>query len=103
MVTTASCAAVLSLSHICVSKQHLTMVDTDLNIMCIVHSATIDCIFQQAPQLLPVRLTACTAGSHNLCPTSDITEIEVIEAGPALQCKPSFAVAKFVSSGTVAA
>ena len=56
----------------------------DLNIPGVVHSATVDGILQQPPQLVPVRLTISTICSYNICTASDVTKIEVIEACPAL-------------------
>lgn len=50
-----------------------------------VYAASIDGVLQQASQLLPVGLSACTVGHHHICTTPQVAEVEIIEAGPALQ------------------
>lgn len=49
-----------------------------------VHPASINSIFQQTPQLLPMGLPALAVGYYHICTTSQVTEVEVVEAGPAL-------------------
>lgn len=57
---------------------------TYLKVMQVVHSTAIDGVLQQAPQLLPVGLPALAVGYHHICAASQVAEVEVIEAGPAL-------------------
>ncbi len=53
-------------------------------VMQVVHSAAVDGILQQAPQLLPVGLPALTVGYYHICAAPQVAEVEVIEAGPPL-------------------
>ncbi len=57
---------------------------TYLKVMEVIHSAAIDGILQQAPQLLPVGLPALAVSYHHICTASQVAEVEVIEAGPSL-------------------